>query len=224
MENKLQIHQNQGLQNSQSILPQRVISEQPNKAIVQAEIAALLERIVVIYQIANWSEKNAVLLSEWIIDNYKFDKFETVKKCLLNPPVTNTPNWRLTPDTIREWMGIFLEEEAIKREQELSKVKTKQTEFTTSEDLSDETKAMIQDYINSLSGFKQVQAMSDADVKKYGRERPVQKLPESLGYVPPDKEYLIEKELRRRWALEVFDKVTGKANENYLSFEEWRLL
>jgi hypothetical protein len=31
----------------------------------------------------------------------------------------------------------------------------------------------------------------------------------------------IENELRKRWALEVFDKYTGKRLENYLSFEEW---
>lgn len=207
-----------------SILPQNIISEQPNKIDTQKEIVALLERLVLIYQIQNWTSNNSILLSEWIMDNYKFDKLDTILKCLKNPPVTTEPNWRLTPDTIRSWMTIVLEKEAIEREKELSKDKVKTIEFTAQEDLKHETEKMIQDYLDSLKGFKQVQAMTEKDVKKYGRERPVQKLPESLGYVPPNKEYYIQKELRRIWSLEVHDKYTGKPNENYISFEEWLMM
>ena len=194
-----------------------------NPKLAFQEIFMLLMRIAKIYQIPNWDNTNAELLTEWLIDEYQHHNLELVSKTLRNPPKLNDTAWRLTPDTLREWIDYTRNKEADLKIR-IDSEKRQDFKFDTPDDMSDETKAMIQEYINSLSGFKQVQAMSEADVKKYGRERPVQKLPESLGYVPPNKEYLIEKELRRRWALEVFDKVTGKANENYLSFEEWKLI
>lgn len=42
---------------------------------------------------------------------------------LTNPPNTGAKNWRLTPDTIQEWMSIQLEKEAEAREKEHEKRK-----------------------------------------------------------------------------------------------------
>lgn len=122
MENQIQ-RANNGLTNSTNILPQRVINEQPDKVEVQKEIAGLLERVVLLYQIPNWGTKNAILLSEWIMDNYKFETLETIKACLKNPPPTKDPNWRLTPDTINQWFEVELEKQAELLEREHQKRK-----------------------------------------------------------------------------------------------------
>jgi len=179
-------------------LPQRVLKEQPDKVLLQAEISALLERLVIIFQIQNWNEKNSIFLSEWIIENYKYDSFESVKKCLKNPPSTEDPNWRLTPDTIRLWMTIQLDKEAESREIEISKNKAKIIELPELiQPVSNETEAMINNYLESLTGPKEVQAMTDEDVKKYGQARPVKKGAESFGYVPNHNNALIiEKKLQ----------------------------
>jgi hypothetical protein len=204
--------------------PNTVIREQPNKPSVLAHVSSLLLRIAKKYQIPNFDEESAVILAEDTIERFQYEPIETVIKCLELPPHTGEKNWRLTPDTIAEWMAITLEREAEAREKELSKEKGNVTfDVPADTDLSKETKQMIQDYINSLQGVKMVQAMTDADVKKYGKERYKEEA-KSVGYVPPNKEYLIEKELRRRWINECYDAVTGKPLENWLSFEEYKLL
>lgn len=86
-------------------------------------IAYLLQRLSKLYQLTNWTEENAVFLAEWIYDNYKFDSLDDIIKCLRNPPHTENKQWRLTPDTIKEWMKIILEERAEKREVENKKLK-----------------------------------------------------------------------------------------------------
>lgn len=81
-------------------------------------IAYLLQRLSKLYQLSNWTDENAVFLAEWIYDNYKFDSLDDVIRCLRNPPHTENKQWRLTPDTIKEWMKIILEERADQREVE----------------------------------------------------------------------------------------------------------
>jgi hypothetical protein len=178
------------------------------------------------YQIPNFDEESALGLAECVLERYKYELVETVVKCLEQPPHTGEKNWRLTPDTISDWMDITLDKQSELREREISMQKAKNAEimtveFTVNEDLKPETKKMIQDYLDSLSGPKMVQAMTDKDVRKFGGERPYKS---NLPYQSTSEEYLIEKELRRRWALEVHDKYTGKRLENWLSFEEWKLI
>jgi hypothetical protein len=91
---------------------------QPDKKEVIRVISHLLQRLSKLFQLPNWQEENAVYLAEWIFDNYKFDSLDDVIKCLQNPPDTGEKNWRLTPDTIRQWMAVVLEKTAIKREEE----------------------------------------------------------------------------------------------------------
>ena len=83
----------------------------------------LLQRLSKLYQIPNWTEENAVILTEWIHENYKFETLDTIIQVLTNPPNTGQKNWRLTPDTIQEWMAIQLEKEAEEREKEHEKKK-----------------------------------------------------------------------------------------------------
>jgi hypothetical protein len=144
-------------------LPQRVINEQPDKTAVQKEIAGLLERIVVLYQIPNWGTKNAIILSEWIMDNYKFETLETIKACLKNPPPTKDPNWRLTPDTINAWFEVELEKQAELLEREHQKRKEKELRLSLTENidtefkLTDEQKANIDKYANDfLESIKKI--------------------------------------------------------------------
>lgn len=86
-------------------------------------ISYLLQRLSKLYQLNNWTEENAVFLAEWIYDNYKFDSLDDVITCLRNPPHTESKQWRLTPDTVKEWMAVILEARADKRETEVKKMK-----------------------------------------------------------------------------------------------------
>jgi len=63
------------------------------------------------------------MLAQWIVDSYPFESLDSIQECLYTPPKTGQKNWRLTPDTIQEWMSLQLEKEAIKREKEHNKVK-----------------------------------------------------------------------------------------------------
>jgi len=79
--------------------------------------------------VPGFTEEHAVILAEWIYDNYKFESLECVEVVLQNPPPTLDEqgrvenNWRLTPDRIQKWMAVQLEKEAIKREKENEKFK-----------------------------------------------------------------------------------------------------
>lgn len=103
-----------------------VLAEQPDKKKVIKIIAHLLQRLAKLYQLPNWTEDNAVTLSEWVYDNYRYDSLQDVMECLKNPPPTGQINWRLTPDTIRTWMEIQLEKTAAKREKEISDMKARE--------------------------------------------------------------------------------------------------
>ena len=94
----------------------------------------MLQRLSKLYQLNNWTEENAVYLAEWISENYKFDSLDDVIVVLSNPPITEQKQWRLTPDTIREWMAIQLEKTAEKMEKEHQKNKEKSIEVLTSID------------------------------------------------------------------------------------------
>lgn len=94
-----------------------------------AEISELLLQLSKLYQVPNFTGENAVLLSKWIIANYEFEPLEVVIDCLVNPPHTGEKNWRLTPDTIQQWLSIRLEEQAEKREREYQKEKERQRQI-----------------------------------------------------------------------------------------------
>lgn len=105
----------------------KIIREQPDKTETNKFIARLLQRLGKLYQIPNWSEENAVMLAQWIVDSYPYESLDSIQECLYTPPKTGQKNWRLTPDTIQEWMALQLEKEAIKREKQHNKLKLEES-------------------------------------------------------------------------------------------------
>lgn len=107
-------HQQTGL----AILSKDVIlKEQDSKEVIK-HLALLLNRLGKLYLIPGWTEENAVILAEWVYDNYKFEQLSVVTKCLNNPPRTEENNWRLTPDLIQKWMAVELEKVSMRLEEE----------------------------------------------------------------------------------------------------------
>lgn len=174
------------------------------------------------YQIPNFDEESCILLAVDTIERYQYEPVETLIKCLERPPSTGEKNWRLTPDTISEWMRITLEREADRLELEHQNQKTKKIEFEVKTDISAETEKMIQDYINSLSDFKKAPALSQEYIKQNG-QRNAKKVSHSSGYVQPSLEDVALREAKRIWALENTDLLTGKRLPDSLSFDEWML-
>ena len=100
--------------------------------------------------------------------------------------------------------------------------------------LSDEEKERIDQLANqfksSLVGnfrpeYKDIQKEID-EIKLEDLEKQEGRVSDAkkLGYIPPNKEYVIEKELKRRYYIECYDKYTGKPLDNWMSFEEWKLI
>src|SRR5690242_6503034 len=98
-------HQQTGL----AILSKDVILKEQDPKEVTKHIAILLNRLGKLYLIPGFTEENAVILAEWVYDNYKFEELKIVTRCLNNPPTTKDEqgrtetNWRLTPDRIQKW-------------------------------------------------------------------------------------------------------------------------
>lgn len=90
--------------------------KEQDEVIVITVLCGLVGKIARLYQIPNWSQQNNLELSDWIYDTYKFEMFSTVYAALKSPPPTDGKVWRLTPDTIREWIAPALEKVAQQRE------------------------------------------------------------------------------------------------------------
>lgn len=105
-----------------------ILKEQDPKEVIK-HIAVLLNRLGKLYLIPGFTEENAVILAEWVYDNYQYEELKIVTRCLNNPPTTHDEqgrvenNWRLTPDRIQKWMQIELEKLALDRENENKKLK-----------------------------------------------------------------------------------------------------
>lgn len=112
-----------------AILSKDVILKEQDPKEVTKHIAVLLNRLGKLYLIPGFTEENAVILAEWVYENYKFEELKIVTRCLNNPPTTHDEqgrietNWRLTPDRIQKWMVIELEKIAAERERENEKYK-----------------------------------------------------------------------------------------------------
>jgi len=111
------------------------------------------------------------------MENYKFETLETIKACLKNPPVTGEKNWRLTPDTIREWFSIELEAQAERLEQEHSKRKEEElNERTALEiapiEMTEETSRLVDEYLKSIRNLeiKTVRPISEDEIRKEGKD------------------------------------------------------
>ena len=114
------------LQRSSEINTALILREQPDKAKSVFLISSLLEKIVTLWQIPNWSPSNSVLLAEWIFETYQYEPMEVIIKVLNSPPPAanrSDNTWRLTPDVVAQWMGEELLRQAIKRERENEELK-----------------------------------------------------------------------------------------------------
>lgn len=93
-----------------------------NKADSIVEIALSIDRIAGLYQIPDWSPKKSADLGEWIYENFLYEPLDLILRVLRNPPCTEEPNWRLTPDTIFRWMKPELEKRSIRLQKEQEKI------------------------------------------------------------------------------------------------------
>lgn len=127
------------------------------------QIGRLLNQLAKLYQIPNWTGENAALLSNWIVNKYEYEPLEVIIGCLANPPKTGEKNWRLTPDTIEQWLTIRLEEQAEKREKEYQKEKQKLKELESS------MPPNFPDFDKLLAGtwFDQARREENFDEEKY---------------------------------------------------------
>lgn len=148
-----------------------VIREQPDKTATIAQIADILLQLSKLYQIPNFTGENAVLLSKWIIQNYQYEPLEVVLDCLANPPHTGEKNWRLTPDTIQQWLTIRLEEQAEKREKEYQKEKAKLKEIEALPNIPDFDKLFQGTWYEDVKKQKQFDEEQYERIKKERLER-----------------------------------------------------
>ena len=84
------------------------LRQQPQQQ-TETEIMDCLLRLAKLYQIPNFDAESAVLLAEWVMDEYKHTHFEIVKQALTRPPLpkqSDNKSWRLTPETIGDWIEV----------------------------------------------------------------------------------------------------------------------
>ena len=210
-----------------TLMPNTVLREQP-KSEAAKHISALLDRLARLYQVPNWDEMNAILLTEWTMDNYPAEMMETITRALTRPK-GETKVWRLTPDTIGEWMAFQLEKEAAEREKEVHNNKNATIEIQW----PDERLAEWEDLINNSTGFKPGAKLTEEEIARDGREKPQKEVPAiplndldaylvklALQY---DVGVSVIKEVRRRWMVECYELTTGHKKSNWISFDEWLL-
>lgn len=71
--------------------------------------------------------------------------------------------------------------------------------------LPDEKIAEIQEVIAKAEGVKPILPITDEDIKREGREKPVKR-----NYAPPNQEFVIMQEMKRRYGRECHDIFTGR--------------
>lgn len=168
-----------------------------------------LKRLAKLFQVPNWDGINEVLLAEWIMETYHSDQLKTILYCLDHPPVGKA--WRLTPDTIGEWMTALLERKAEQRETQVHN--DKQTEKLLG-DITENSPEHIQQWLNQIGNAPEPK-----------RENGLKKNREHLkgsAYIP-NPENIILNELRVRYAKENYDPF-GKRLDNWKGFDEWMKL
>ena len=165
------------------------------------------------YQIKDFGPQNALLLSEWIYENYKYEQLESITRCLENPPALDEKIWRLTPDVIQSWFMAYLDKLSNAREREIHNAKHEKVESEWPQERLQE----LQEVIKAVEDFK-VPAITEDDILAEGQEKPKRK------YVPPDKEYLVMLEMKREYGRKWCHLHTGRPLPGAPSFEEFLAL
>lgn len=188
-----------------------VLREIP-KAEVLNTIGDLLDKIAKLYQVPNWDALNTVLLSEWIVDNYPSDSLKTVIRCLSRQRSTEK-NWRLTPDTIREWMTFELGELSEVRETYIQNKKYADGPNEWTDEKLNELRAAMGPVVKSVI------PLTEAEIREEGQEKP--KKPK---YTYTDMEYFIMNQKRVEYGRLYTHPHSGDILPGSPSFEEFLLM
>lgn len=164
------------------------------------------------------------------MDEYHADQMQTVIACLTSPKSGKT--WRLTPDTIREWMSVEQDRLSDRREKYIHNRKVEELEQGEPQEISEQTQKLISEYSEKLLvGLSKPIPLTEEDIQREGQRKPISKKP-----VLPMSEVDLEirdlanqygitveqmKDIRYEWMRECFDLYTGKPNARYVSFQEW---
>jgi len=188
-----------------------ILKEQDERTVIK-DLALRLLNVAKLFTI-DYSEESAVLLAQWVYNNYRYELLETVQKVLSNPPKTGERVWRLTPDTITDWMAIELEAQAKERERTLHNEKTenaKDLEWT------DERLTQWAEVIDNMQGFKRGPALSPQEVEEEGQAEPKRK--SDIHQTSP--EQAIAKALHFEWIRENYDPF-GKKKDCWMDEDSW---
>ncbi len=162
LETKLKALQN-------SLPANKVLAEQPDKNATRLFISGLLLRLADIYGL-NFQSTNALMMADWILENYKYESLNIVIETLKNPPPTKERVWRINPDTIREWMAGGLEKLAQRREIYIHNQKAEEAKGWTDERLD-----KLKKIIDESPGFSRGPGLTDQEIKEEGQTRPKEK-------------------------------------------------
>ena len=174
-------------------------------------LCELLNRLAKLYQIKEFD--SSVVLASWILTNYKYERLESITRCLENPPALDEKIWRLTPDVIQSWFMAYLDKLSNAREREIHNAKHEKVESEWQEDRLKE----LHETIKAVEDFK-VPAITEEDILAEGQEKPKRR------YVPPDKEYLIMQQMRQEYGRKWCHLHTGRPLPGAPSFEEFLAL
>lgn len=188
-----------------------VLRSQPENDVVKS-LSLLLLNLGNLYSVPDWSEKKAVDLAFWVFDNYKCERLEIIDRVLRNPP-KGEKVWRLTPDTIREWMAIELEQETIKREREEHNKKM-------AVELND-IDLLLKEALD-MGGQPQrvVRSMTEEDIINEGQPKPDKEKSYSKGF-KPDMEAARMANLKILYGRKYTDLITGEVLPGSPSFTEF---
>lgn len=203
------------------------LAQYPDKVELITEIANLLQRLSLLYQIDRWGMENSVALAGWIYDNYKGYRINDVLHVLKDPPTVIKKDgeienqWRLTPDTINKWMEI-----QIGKVEAIPSIEPPQIELPEKPDTHAkpiDVDKMLEDFKRSLldSKVKSTPQLTPKEIREEGQATPPRKKAAASAQYLTTKEQAEEKELRRNWMLECFDIKTGKPNDRHLEFDSW---
>ena len=159
---------------------------------------------------------NTVLLSEWIVETYPTEQLKTVIKCLIRHRGSDK-TWRLTPDTITEWMTVELDELADRRENYIHNRKVELLDPAHPQEISEETQKLINDFVTTnRAALTKIPSLTEEDILKEGQEKP---------YVPKvrysTKEEYEEHERKLKWIRECTDLGTGRMKKGSPTYEAW---
>jgi hypothetical protein len=128
--------------------------------------------------------------------------------------------YRLDSAVVFSWFKTHLDQKYERAEAKLYAEKDNPYQFEVSKDALpiDKAQDYISQWLTNVSSIetKAIPYLTGNEIKEEGGEKP-----RKSTYKPPSKEYAILRELERQWMRECFNPLTGKPNENHLSFDEW---